>query len=56
MTTEKLSSDTARTLTHCPACTNEKAIGLVVCWPCFKYRKNNLKNSGLELSEWLESL
>jgi len=26
----------ARKLTKCPACKNDKNIGLVVCWTCFK--------------------
>jgi hypothetical protein len=46
--------DTQREKTTCIACGEDKSIGLVVCWDCFKYRKNPYKNTNLELREWLK--
>ena len=30
----------ARTETVCRGCNGEKGTGLIVCWPCFKYRED----------------
>ena len=30
----------ARTETVCRGCGGEKEAGLIVCWPCFKYRED----------------
>jgi len=30
--------DRERTELYCKGCDNPKAIGLIVCWKCFKYR------------------
>ena len=46
----------ARTETLCRGCGGEKEIGLIVCWPCFKYREDIVpfQDFGGPLSEWLE--
>lgn len=48
----------ARKSLFCPACGEEKGLGTVVCWDCFKYRKDvtPLKYSGLSFEDWLDSL
>ena len=52
----KITEEEARAMNICPACKKEKMKGLVVCWDCFKHRKNPFKYSNLELSEWLKEL
>ena len=42
--------------TRCIACGKEKDSGIIVCWSCFKYRKDNFKNSDLSLIKWLEKI
>lgn len=32
----------ARQETNCRGCNRPKEIGLVVCWDCFKYRKDTI--------------
>jgi len=46
----------ARTETVCRGCGGEKELGLIVCWPCFKYRDDIVpfKYFGGRFSEWLE--
>ncbi len=51
-------------LSHiCPGCGKPKGLELVVCWDCFKYRKDKTpfkyfegKNSNDPLQEWLEHI
>ena len=45
-----------RKSTLCKGCGKSKSIGLVVCWDCFKYRDDNYKNSGLNITDWLEKI
>jgi hypothetical protein len=45
----------AREIITCPACGGPKAVGCVVCWDCFKYCENSLKNTELPFMDWLES-
>ena len=42
----------------CCGCGKFKDIGLIVCWTCFKYRKdeNNFKYFDGSLEQWLESI
>lgn len=35
-----ITSDQARELDVCPGCGEPKEPGLIVCWPCFKYRED----------------
>ena len=39
----------------CRGCGGVKELGLIVCWPCFKYRDDIVpfKYFGGTLSEWL---
>ena len=48
----------ARTETVCRGCNGEKGAGLIVCWPCFKYREDIVpfKYFGGTLSEWLQTV
>ena len=46
----------ARTLPVCPACGKPKDIGCIVCWNCFKYRKDIpvfKYHPSCDLNEWL---
>ena len=46
----------ARTETFCRGCRGEKEAGLIVCWPCFKYRDDIVPFKYFDgtFSEWLE--
>lgn len=48
--------DEQRKTTTCIACGDDKPIGNVVCWNCFKHRDNPYKYSELELEDWLKSI
>lgn len=48
--------DTQRKLTSCIACGDEKDLGLVVCWNCYKYIDNPYKTSNLDFEEWLKTV
>jgi hypothetical protein len=50
--------EVARTETVCRGCGDEKELGLVVCWPCFKYREDvvTFKYFDGTLTEWLRTL
>lgn len=45
----------ARQSEWCPACESKKDIGMLVCWNCFKYRKDgkSFKYFDGDLEEWL---
>jgi len=49
----KITEEKARKLTICPACGNNKDIGLIICWNCFK-KPNGLKYSTLSFQEWID--
>lgn len=53
-----VSDETIRNAENCLGCGKEKARGLVVCWVCFKYRKDIMPfkyfNGGL--ADWLNEL
>lgn len=55
MTNEK-QEEIQRTKTICQGCGVDKAIGLVVCWRCFKYRVDivPLKYFNGNYQEWLQ--
>jgi hypothetical protein len=46
----------ARTETFCRGCGGEKEDGLIVCWPCFKYRDDIVPFKYFDgtFEEWLE--
>jgi hypothetical protein len=46
----------ARTETFCRGCGGEKEDGLIVCWPCFKYREDIVpyKEFNGTFEEWLQ--
>lgn len=47
----------ARLATSCPGCGQPKEIGLVVCWPCFKYREDGFKwAADCDLEKWLQKV
>jgi len=48
----------ARTETVCRGCNEPKATGLIVCWPCFKYREDIVPFKYFDgtLSEWLQTV
>ena len=48
----------ARTETVCRGCNGEKGTGLIVCWPCFKYREDIVPFKYFDgtLSEWLQTV
>lgn len=48
--------DLQRTLTTCIACGDDKPLGNIVCWGCFKYRDNAYKYSPLDFEDWLASI
>jgi hypothetical protein len=45
-----------RTKTTCIACGEDKSLGCIVCWNCFKYIDNPFKESQLSLKEWLKEI
>lgn len=47
----------AREEVTCRGCGEEKGLGTLVCWSCFKHRTDivPLKYSGLGLCEWLKT-
>ena len=45
----------ARQSTTCPGCGEPKAIGLKVCWPCFKYRPLPYKYFQGNFVDWIEA-
>lgn len=51
-----ISEDQARAEMYCRGCGENKDLGLVVCWNCFKYRTDvkPLKYYSGDLSEWLK--
>lgn len=51
-------SDKARQIDVCPGCGEPKGKGLIVCWDCFKYRKDILpyKYSNKSLIDWLRNI
>lgn len=47
----------ARLATFCPGCGKPKEPGLIVCWPCFKYRNDGFKWAGdCDLEKWLQRI
>ena len=50
-----MKEEAARKLMYCPACKEEKALGLIVCWHCFKHRRDitPLKYYNGSLEDWL---
>ena len=48
----------ARRETSCGGCGGTKEQGLIVCWPCFKYREDvePFKYFGGTLTEWFKTL
>ena len=48
----------ARTETVCRSCNGEKETGLIVCWPCFKYREDIVPFKYFDgtLSQWLQTV
>ena len=46
----------ARTEAFCRGCGGEKEAGLIVCWPCFKYRDDIVPFKYFDgtFEEWLE--
>jgi len=42
-----------RKLHYCVGCGKDKDLGVTVCWECFKYRKNPLKDFDGSVYEWL---
>ena len=40
----------------CIGCGKEKAIGLVVCWDCFKCHTTPLKYFEGDINEWLKAI
>ena len=59
--TSSLEAD-ARESTVCLGCGEDKSVGLVVCWGCFKYRRDTLplkpfvEQGHGTLADWLLSL
>ncbi len=55
-TQDKVSEDQARTEQTCRGCGDDKGLGLVVCWGCFKYRTDftPFKYYGGTLQDWLD--
>lgn len=56
-----MTDEQARLSEICPACKKPKALELVVCWTCFKYREDVIpfkyfegKDSNDLLQEWLD--
>lgn len=49
-------ADELREQTVCKGCKQEKNIGTVLCWDCYKYRKDSYKYSGLEIADWLNKI
>lgn len=58
MEKEIITEEQAREMADCVGCGKVKSKGLVVCWDCFKYRKDvtPLKYFPGELSQWLIQL
>ena len=52
---ETQTEQNARKATRCAGCGASKAVGLVVCWSCFKYGEHAFKYSGQTLDEWLQA-
>ena len=50
---EEKQEQEARASKHCLACGNAKAIGLVVCWTCFKHGDNPYKHFDGSLTEYI---
>lgn len=44
----------AREETICRGCGSDKETGMVVCWDCFKYRRNPLKEFDGSFTEWVK--
>lgn len=45
-----------RNAKKCLGCGKEKQVNCLVCWDCFKYRKNAFKYFRGSLFEWLEKI
>ena len=43
---------------RCRSCNGEKETGLIVCWPCFKYREDIVPFKYFDgtLSQWLQTV
>lgn len=50
--------DLQKDKTTCLGCGNNKSLGLVVCWNCFKYRSDitPLKYYNGSFQEWLDTI
>lgn len=46
----------ARGESFCRGCGEDKEVGLVVCWRCFKYSSNPLKYFVGDLNAWLVAI
>lgn len=46
----------ARRETNCRGCGNEKSLGMIVCWTCFKYRDDVIPYKYFDgtLQDWLD--
>jgi hypothetical protein len=55
-----MTEEEARLSHICPGCGQSKELDLVVCWTCFKYRKDKVPfkyydaNTSNPLQEWLD--
>jgi len=54
MTLEEKIDRECRDSLYCPVCQERKDNGNVLCWTCFKYIKNNWKESGLNITDYLK--
>lgn len=58
----KMTEAELREIDVCPGCLGPKGAGLIVCWPCFKYKEpavpglGPLKYTHLSVQEWLEQV